>query len=102
MNLQNAIIDKIQTMKDGSLKIVLVTRELTPHQMAELFLKLNEEVLTIDLPDDPSESKSKAQRLRGVLFKDWEQNKQEKFDTSELYYAHEMERIINCIKDRLA
>ena len=38
MNLKNAILDGVKTMKDGSLKITLVTQELSPSQMAEIFL----------------------------------------------------------------
>lgn len=37
MKLENAIIDKVSTLKDGSVRISLVTRELSPTQMAELF-----------------------------------------------------------------
>jgi len=102
MNLQNAIIDKVQTMKDGSIKVVLVTRELSPEQMAELFFSVNKEIVKIDLPEDNHRTKSESQRLRDVIYVDWEQHHKEEFQTSALYYAHQMEKIINHIKDRLS
>jgi len=102
MNLQNAILDKVTTMKDGSLKITLVTRELDPHTMAELFLSLNQEIMTVDIPEDTREEiKSKAKRLRAVLYRVWEQDKKEQFKTFELYYNHIMEMLINKYKDLL-
>lgn len=103
MNLQNAILDKVTTMKDGSLKITLVTRELDPKQMAELFFNLNKEILTIDIPTDTTEEpKSKWQRLRAVLYRLWEQDMKSKYDSFELYYSHIMEKLINMYKDKLS
>ena len=102
MNLQNTILDKITTLKDWSLKITLVTRELAPKQMAELFFHLNKEILTVDVPTDTTEEpKSKGQRLRAVLYRLWEQEWKQKFDSFELYYNHVMEKLINMYKDKL-
>ena len=102
MNLSNAILDKVTTMKDWSLKITLVTRELAPKQMEELFYNLNKEILTVDVPTDTTEeTKSKAQRLRAVLYRLWEQEMKSKYDSFELYYNHIMEKLINIYKDKL-
>lgn len=102
LNLKNAILDKMTTMKDGSLKITLVTRELAPDQMAKLFLSLNQEIMSVDIPTDISEEpKSKAQRLRAVLYKLWEQSWKDRFQTFSLYYDHIMEQLINNYKDKL-
>ena len=102
MNLQNAILDKVTTMKDKSLKITLITRELNPKQMAELFLSLNSEVLSVDIPTDVQEEpKSKAQRLRAVLYVLYQQENNDKYDSFELYYNHIMEKLINIYKDKL-
>lgn len=88
-------------MKDGSLKITLVTRELAPDQMAEIFLKLNQEVLSIDLPDEIEETKSKAQRLRDVLYRVWENNHKTKFQSFSLYYDHIMSQLIDGYKEKI-
>lgn len=101
MNLKNAIIDGIKTMRDGSLKITLVTRELDPEQMAELFLNFNEEVMSIEIPDEQEERKSRGQRLRDVLWQVWNKNHKEKFKTFVLYYDHIMEQLIDRYKEKI-
>lgn len=101
MNLKNAILDGFKTMKDGSLKITLVTRELSPEQMAKIISNLNKEVLSIDIPEEQSEVKSPSQRLRGVLYKIWESHEKEKFDSFELFYRHMMEKIIDYYKEKI-
>lgn len=101
MNLKNAIVNKVSTLKDRSVKIELITRELTPEQMAELFLSVNNEMLSIDIPEESWELKSKAQRLRGVLYKVWETSKKDKFSTFTLYYDHIMEQLIEMYKEHI-
>jgi hypothetical protein len=100
MNLKNAIVDSIRTNKDGSVKITLVTRELSPEQMAELFISVNKEVLSIDIPEDTTDTKTNSQRLRAVLYKNWELQK-DRFDSFALYYDHTMEKIIDHYKSKL-
>jgi len=102
MNLKNAIIDKVSTMKDGSLKITLVTRELHPQEIAELFFNLNSEVVSIDIPEETGDNKTPSQRFRNVLFRLWEQSQKEKFKTFTLYYNHIMEQLIGVYKDKLS
>jgi len=101
MNLKDCIPTSVSTKKDGSVKIVLETRELTPIQMAELFLNVNKEVMQIEVPDDSYEGKSKSTRLRNVLYRFWEQHGKEKFESAELHYAHHMEKLIDHFKDKL-
>ena len=102
MNLKNCILDWMRTNKDWSLKITLVTRELDPKTMAELFFNLNKEILTVDVPTDTTEEpKSKGQRLRAVLYRLWEQEWKQNYDSFELYYNHIMEKLINLYKDKL-
>jgi len=101
MNLKNAIIDKITTMKDRSIKITLITPELDPKTMAELFMSVNNQVLNVDIPEDISEKKSKAQRLRWVLYRLWENKYKDKYNTFELFYNSEMERILEHYKDKI-
>lgn len=101
MNLKNSILDKVATMKDGSLKITIITNELSPQQMADLFLSVNKEILQLDLPEDMSERKSQSERLRSVLFRLWEQTGKDKYTTAVLHYNSKMEEIINHFKDKL-
>lgn len=101
MNLQNCIIDKLETKKDGSIKITLFTRSLTPTQAAELMLWLNQEILSVDIPEEQSDQKSPSQRLRAVFHVLWTQQHKERFSSFELFYAHIMEKTIEFYKDKL-
>jgi len=104
MNLQNAIIDKVSTLKDGSVRISLVTRALSPTQMAEIFYSVNQEILSIDIDEEKKEDKSPSQRLRWVLYKLWEQStdKDSYNNEFELFYRAKMERIIDTLKDKIS
>lgn len=64
MNLQNCILDGFRSMKDGSMKITIITRELSPLQLAELTTNLNQEIMNVEVPDDIGYNKSPSQRLR--------------------------------------
>jgi hypothetical protein len=50
-------------------QIKLITRALTPQQMAELFFNINQEVLQIDITEDQKETKTSSERLRAVLYR---------------------------------
>ena len=101
MNLQNALVDGIRTLKDGSLKITLITRELDPTQMAELFHSLNKEILSVEIPEGIETTKSPAKRLRDVLYILWKERRKELFPSSEVHYAHEMEKIIDHYRNKI-
>ncbi len=100
MNLKNAIIDGVKTMKDGSLKITLVTQELTPNQMAEIFLWINNAV-SVELPTDGWDGKSPSTRLRNILYRYWEQNKKWEYKEFEIFYPVIMRQIWEAYKDKL-
>lgn len=101
INLHNAQIEKIQTMADRSIQIRIGLPEMNPQEMAELFSALNNDThqVSFDAPED--NGKSPAQRLRGVLYRNWE-NDSEKIEDFEVYYRTKMEKIINHYKERLA
>ena len=103
MKLENAIIDKVSTLKDGSVRVSLITRALSPTQMAELFFWVNKEILAIDIDESNKDDKSPSQRLRGVIYRLWEQSSDRKVynDEFELYYRSKLERIIESLKDKL-
>ena len=103
MKLENAIIDKVSTLKDGSVRVSLITRALSPTQMAELFFWVNKEILAIDIDESNKDDKSPSQRLRAVIYRLWEQSSDRKAynDEFELYYRSKLERIIESLKDKL-
>ena len=103
MRLENAIIDKVSTLKDGSVRVSLITRALSPTQMAELFFWVNKEILAIEIDESNKDDKSPSQRLRGVIYRLWEQSSDRKAynDEFELYYRSKLERIIESLKDKL-
>lgn len=116
-----AQITQVKTMA-RSVRIVVDTQEVvTPEQMAELF-KLYEQVgwffflknatVEIDpltLPDiKPEEGqKSRAVRLRGVLYRVWEQQHKDNpkslyANDSEVHYNATMDKLIEKYKEMLA
>jgi hypothetical protein len=113
MILLSTIIDKISTLKDGSLKITLESQELNSAEMAVLFELRNKQVYTafketpikadeLDIKEPLTEfknDKSPSQRLRAVLYCYWEQHKPTKdFDA---FYKAKIEEFINLVKDKL-
>lgn len=103
MKLENAIIDKVSTLKDWSVRISLVTRALSPTQMAELFFWVNKEILAINIDEWNKHDKSPSQRLREVLYRLFEKsNDQERYNNEfELFYRAKLERIIEQLKEKL-
>ena len=102
MNLQNAIVTNVSTRKDGCVKIVLETRQLSPEQFVEIFANINQEVISIDIPND-GEVKTKSQRLRGVLYKVYETNEtlHDRFTTFAVYYDSVFDMLIDKYKEKI-
>lgn len=106
------IIDTISTKKDGSVKLVIETREMPPNEMSVVFGLRNTEAWAVFAPNKVQENdvpttqadagvgtKTPAQRIRAVLYRLWEQSgKQGEFET---YYAAKMERLIDQLKEKL-
>jgi len=105
-----------QSLKDRSLKLIFETGEPTPDQMAGVQYVLQTEGWIAFAPDELKEKekdllkslksdyddtgKSKAQRLRGVLYRCWEQ-KPEGYEVSDDHYNHYLEKIITHYKNKL-
>jgi len=111
-----AILEGYRSLKDRTLKVTFETNEPNPEQLTQIALgnqkfgylafvvgekegelqKIMEEMPKQDIEF----GKSKAQRLRGVLYRMWEQNKKgyEVFDD---FYNFYMERIITHYKSNL-
>lgn len=116
MILIPAILESFRSLKDLTLKITFETNEPNPEQLTQIALgnqkfgylafvvgEKEGEIQKVmeNLPKQDLEfGKTKSQRLRGVLFRKWEQNKKgyEVFDD---FYNYYMERIITHYKDTL-
>lgn len=111
-----AILDGYNRRKDGSVTLRFVTSELNSNQVLEIDKLYNnfgvlyftdkeklsdEEIkeldeIDLDVYDSP---KTQSQRLRNVLYMNWEQTTKEiDFKT---YYKQETEKIINHYKNKI-
>ena len=110
-----AVLEKIATLQDGSVKISLASQEIDAQQASTLFTMRNKfmKVLLSDTNVSPLEEslvdaqeitggkkvKSHAQRLRGVMFRVHEQQGiSQEFDQ---WYKTEMENLITKWKETL-
>ena len=115
MILISGIIEGLSTRKDKTCKLVIGTNELNPAQMSELFnlnqqfcyLGLKKEPFTKDESDiidslkaDADTFKSPSQRLRGILYRNFEQDDKGYLEFNS-YYIAEMERICEHYKNKL-
>jgi hypothetical protein len=116
MLITGAILSSYQSLKDKTLKLVFETNEPTPEQIVEVaklsqsfgFLafkkddfKQDEKEMLDNLESDyEDKGKSKSQRLRGVLYRNYE-FKDEGYKTFSDYYASKMENLINHFKGKL-
>ena len=109
-----AIVDKISTMADGSVKISFVSQELNETQATGLFglrnlqgwllfaeTELKEKDIPEITPEFPGSDKTPSQRLRNTIWIHWRDNtsRTEEFDT---YYKRNIKKIIDRIKENLS
>jgi hypothetical protein len=111
-----AQLEGYRSLKDRTLKLSFETSELTPEKMADIHYSLNKVGWLAFAPDpfttkEMSElddlkveyddaGKPPSQRLRGVLYRLWEQTP-EGYKTFNDYYGSKMEVLINHFKDKL-
>lgn len=105
-----AIFSGMSSRADGGWGLRFVTRELRPEEVLELSNRKNtegwllyapNELKVVDVPKYDAELKKKthSQRLRAVLYKQWEQlSSGEDFES---FYFNRMEEIITSQKDML-
>ena len=117
MNIvQEGILDGYRTLKDNTLKITIHSQEMSEEEAATLYKLTNTHVkfhisnnnindAQIKAINDAELEKSdlvngktKAQRIRGIMFLAWE-NKGRPEDSFEQFYNLEMERIIGHLKE---
>ncbi len=111
-----SILEGIRSLKDKSYKLTFETGELTPEQFGAIgaslqtfgylafkkdaFKQKEKDILASLESDYEDTGKSKAQRLRGVLYRTWEQSG-DGYEVFDDYYNHHMEKIINHFKKKL-
>ena len=110
-----AQIEGISSRKDKTVKLTIGTQELNPSQAAELFnlsqqfcyVGIKSETSTKDeselldnLKTELDTTKSPSQRLRGVLFLNYQQDSKGYKDFS-TYYQSEMDKITEHYKNKL-
>ena len=108
-------IESIATRKDKTLKVTIGTQELSPAETGAVFnlnqdfcyFGIKQEPFTKDEEDtidnlkaDYENLKTPSQRLRGILFVSFQQDKKGYKDFSS-YYVGEMERICEHYKSKL-
>ena len=110
------ILESWRSLKDKSYKITFETNELTPEQALGISSNL-QRFGYIAFKEDPFKEKEKefidslesdfddqqkkpSQRLRAVLYRNWEQNS-EKYEDFQLYYNFKLEKIITHYKNKL-
>ena len=109
------ILEGLTTRKDKTIKLSFGTQELSPNEFAEVF-KMNQQFCYIGLKPEPfskietdsidslkaeyDDMKSPSQRLRAILYRNYEQDNQgyKDFNT---YYIGQMETICNHFKSKL-
>lgn len=111
-----AILESFASLKDRTLKIVFTTNEVTPAQLAQIAQNIQQfgwiafkrdmfkqaETDALEGLESGYQDKGKtpSQRLRAVLFVNWNQDHQG-YETFEQYYIHETEKIIEHYKSKL-
>ena len=107
-------IQTVRTLVDGGTKLDIITRELNPEEMTELFKLKGKEGWFLfkentieaediqELPDVKIEKtdKTPSARLRSVLYRLWETTSQSK--TADQFYLEYMEKLIYSIKEKLS
>lgn len=116
MILLPAIMDGYRSLKDKTLKISFTTNEIPPNQFTELaagqssfgylafkpepFTDTEKDTLEALKTDFEDTGKTPGQRLRAVLYRMYEQEK-EGYKTFFDYYNSKMEQLINHYKKNL-
>lgn len=111
-----AVLESYRSLKDKSIKVVFESNELTPEQVMgvaqniqqfgylafknEPFKNKEKEVLDNLKSDYEDTGKTPGQRLRGVLYRWYEKDKQG-YATYEDFYRSQMEKLIDHFKTKL-
>lgn len=108
-----SVVEKVESLKDGSIKLKITTQELPADQMAVIFKFMNLPIWsafkeipleTSDIKEEPAEftgQKSLSQRLYNTLFV-LHGKKGRKPEEFEDYRKKYMERLIQGLKDQIS
>lgn len=115
MIVVGGIIESISSRKDKTSKLIVGTQELTPDQAGQIYgltqsfvyLAIKPELFSRDELTDVSELKTDfdniktpSQRLRNILFVNYQQNP-EGFQSFATYYQSKMDQICEHFKSKL-
>ncbi len=109
-----AMVEKIYTLKDKSVKLVLETQEMSPNKAGALFQLMNQivsvyvkpneitndEMNKVDQVEPEMPGKTPSQRMRNVLFILWKQD-HEGFESFDHYYLTRMNKFIDELKNNI-
>lgn len=111
-----AILESFRSLKDRSYKVTYETSELSPEQIVGInqslgqagylafkdspFKQQEKELLSTLEADFEDKRKTPGQRLRGVLYRLWQQDS-EGYEDFTRYYEFRMEKIISHFKNKL-
>jgi len=107
----NAIVTGVRSKVDKSLGLTISTPEVTSEEAVGFLELQGKNVLLIIAPlDEPkaeiikidreANEKSPSERMRGVLFKIWENNKTN-YPDFQMFYNKKMNEIIEKLKERI-
>ena len=115
MILLAGIIEGLTTRKDKTIKLSIGTNELTPQEAADLF-SLNSQFCYIAIKPEPfvkmeydliqelktdyENAKTPSQRLRAILYRNYEKDS-EGFKDFQTYYYKKMDKICEHYKGKL-
>lgn len=109
-----AYVENVTTRKDKTVKITIGTQEISPEKAGQLFNLMNSlsvmyispkeiddsEIEKVDKVNPDLGGKTQSQRLRNVLFKLYEQDR-EGFSDFNNYYHNKTEAIITHFKGKI-
>lgn len=109
-----AIVENITTRKDRSVKLVIGTQELSPNEAGQLFQYMNQlvsiyicpssidnrEIEQIDKLEPELNNKTQSQRIRAVLYLNFQQAN-EGFKDFDTFYRAKTEKYIEHLKSKL-
>lgn len=112
--LLQVTVENITSRKDKTIKIVLGTQEITPENAGKLFELLNqlafilispkginqEQIDAVEAVDVDLGGKTQSQRIRGVLYKLFEQDA-EGYSNFDNYYKAKTEKYIEHLKAKI-
>ena len=116
MIVTGGILEKIGTLADKTVKITIATQELTPEIAGQLFAACqtfgffawkqqnfdieDHKIFEAAEADLTGPKKTQSQRIRHVLYRNWEQNN-EGYDDFNLFYQYKTEKYITFLKNKL-